>query len=129
TNIITRSGTNQIHGAAWEFLRNDAFDATNYFADATEPLKQNQFGVSLGGPIRKDKTFLFGFYEGFRNRQGRTTSATVPSVAERAGDFSALCTGGFETTGPFAGICKDRDPQTGQPINQLFNVFLNQPYP
>ena len=65
TNIITRSGTNRIHGALWEFLRNDAFDATNYFASSTEPLKQNQFGGTFGGPIRKDKTFIFGFYEGF----------------------------------------------------------------
>jgi hypothetical protein len=78
TNIITRSGTNQIHGAVWEFFRNDVFDATNYFAPETEPLKQNQFGVSLGGPVRKDKTFLFGFYEGFRNHQGETVSSTVP---------------------------------------------------
>ena len=91
TNIITRSGTNQIHGAAWEFFRNDVFDATNFFAATTEPLKQNQFGASLGGPVRKDKSFLFGFYEGFRNHQGETQSSTVPSVAERSGDFSASC--------------------------------------
>nr|AUN36737.1 Oar protein [uncultured bacterium] len=117
TNIITRSGTNQIHGAAWEFLRNDVFDATNYFASTTEPLKQNQFGVSLGGPIKKDKTFLFGFFEGFRNRQGKTNSATVPSVAERSGDFSALCPEGFS-----GGFCNN-------PNHQLFNVFMNQPYP
>ncbi|MBS1851171.1 MAG: TonB-dependent receptor [Acidobacteria bacterium] len=117
TNIITRSGTNQIHGAVWEFLRNDVFDATNYFADKTEPLKQNQFGVTLGGPIRKDKTFLFGYYEGFRNRQGETDSATVPSMAERQGDFSAICTAGFS-----GGFCND-------PNQQLFNVFMNEPYP
>src|SRR5215472_3790014 len=72
TNIITRSGTNEIHGAMWDFFRNDVFDATNYFAATTEPLKQNQFGATLGGPVRRDKTFLFGFYEGFRNRQGET---------------------------------------------------------
>ena len=57
TNIIARSGTNRFHGALWEFLRNDVFDATNYFAAKTEPLKQNQFGGTFGGPIRKDKTF------------------------------------------------------------------------
>jgi hypothetical protein len=119
TNIITRSGTNQIHGTAWEFLRNDVFDARNYFAPTVEPLKQNQFGGTLGGPIRKDKTFLFGYYEGFRNRQGETDSSTVPSVNERKGDFSALCTaqdGGF--TG---GFCQN-------PNHQLFNVFTKQPY-
>jgi hypothetical protein len=117
TNIITRSGTNQLHGATWEFFRNDVFDATNFFATRTEPLKQNQFGASLGGPVRKDKTFLFGFYEGFRNRQGQTQSSTVPSVAERAGNFSAACPEGF--TG---GFCNN-------PNHQLFNVFLNKPYP
>src|SRR3984893_10247051 len=117
TNIITRSGTNEIHGALWEFFRNDVFDATNYFAKGTEPLKQNQFGASLGGPVHKDKTFLFGFYEGFRNHQGETDSSTVPSVAERSGDFSASCAEGFT-----AGFCNN-------PHHPLFNVFLNKPYP
>ena len=117
TNIITRSGTNGFHGGFWEFLRNDAFDATNYFAATTEPLKQNQFGGTIGGPIRKDKTFFFGYYEGFRNRQGETDSSTVPSVAQRQGDFSALCPEGFS-----GGFCNNPD-------HQLFNVFLNQPYP
>src|ERR1700733_7871432 len=74
TNIITRSGTNQLHGTLWEFLRNDAVDANNYFysGSSKEPLKQNQFGATIGGPIKKDKAFIFGFYEGFRNRQGET---------------------------------------------------------
>jgi len=117
TNIITRSGANSFHGALWEFLRNDALDATNYFAATTEPLKQNQFGGTIGGPIRRDKTFFFGYYEGFRNRQGETDSSTVPSLVERQGDFSTVCTEGF--TG---GFCNN-------PNHQLFNVFLNQPYP
>jgi Carboxypeptidase regulatory-like domain len=117
TNIITRSGTNRFHGALWEFLRNDVFDATNYFAATTEPLKQNQFGATFGGPVRKDKTFLFAYFEGFRNRQGETDSSTVPSAAERQGDFSAVCPEGF--TG---GFCNNQK-------HQLFNVFLNQPYP
>ena len=80
------------HGAAWEFLRNDAMDASDYFSQSVQPLKQNQFGGTFGGPIVKDKTFFFGYYEGFRNRQGETVGATVPSVAERGGDFSQLCT-------------------------------------
>ncbi len=117
TNIVTRSGTNQLHGAVWEFFRNDVFDATNFFATETEPLKQNQFGASLGGPVRKDKTFLFGFYEGFRNHQGETQSSTVPSVAERSGDFSSACPEGFSF-----GFCNNPD-------HQLFNVFLHKPYP
>src|SRR6266481_3699483 len=117
TNIITRSGTNRFHGAVWEFLRNDVFDAANYFAATTEPLKQNQFGGTFGGPLKKDKTFFFAYFEGFRNRQGETDSSTVPSLAERRGDFSALCPEGFS-----GGFCKN-------PKHQLFNVFLNQPYP
>src|SRR5450432_1731986 len=116
TNIITRSGTNRFHGALWEFLRNDIFDATNYFAATTEPLKQNQFGGTFGGPVRKDKTFFFAYFEGFRNRQGETDSSTVPSLAERNGDFSSVCPEGFT-----AGFCNN-------PKHQLFNVFLNQPY-
>jgi Carboxypeptidase regulatory-like domain len=117
TNIITRSGSNRIHGALWEFLRNDAFDATNYFARGTEPLKQNQFGWTIGGPIRKDRSFYFGHFEAFRNRQGETDSSTVPSLAERQGDFQAICQEGFS-----GGFCNN-------PNHQLFNVFLNQPYP
>src|SRR6202034_3688923 len=64
TNIITRSGTNQIHGTLWEFLRNDYLDPNNYFDLNKEPLNQHQFGGAAGGPIKKDKTFVFGFYEG-----------------------------------------------------------------
>jgi hypothetical protein len=120
TNIITRSGSNNFHGALWEFLRNDAVDSRNYFAQATEPLKQNQFGGTFGGPIRKDKTFFFGFYEGFRNRQGETQLSTVPSLAQRQGNFSAMCVNGFDANG----ICKDADPS-----HQLFNIIANAPVP
>src|SRR4051794_2781601 len=117
TNIVTRSGTNQVHGTLWEFLRNDAVDANNYFAQTKEPLKQNQFGAAIGAPIKKNKTFVFGFYEGFRNRQGESALTTVPSVKQRAGDFSELCPEGFTD-----GFCNN-------PQNQLFNVFANAPYP
>ncbi len=117
TNIVTRSGTNQLHGTLWEFLRNDAFDANNYFAQTKEPLKQNQFGASIGAPIKKNKTFIFGFYEGYRNSQGVSGLTTVPSVKQRNGDFSELCPEGFTH-----GFCNN-------PQNQLFNVFANAPYP
>jgi outer membrane receptor protein involved in Fe transport len=117
TNLITRSGTNHVHGALWEFLRNDAVDANNYFAQTKEPLKQNQFGAAVGAPIIRDKTFVFGFYEGFRNRQGETELTTVPSLKQRTGDFSELCPEGFT-----AGFCNN-------PAHQLFNVFANAPYP
>src|SRR5258708_17237014 len=78
TNIITHSGTNRFHGVLWEFLRNDAFDATNYFARTTEPLKQNQFGGTFGGPIRTDKPLFFRFSQPFRNPQRETASSTAP---------------------------------------------------
>jgi hypothetical protein len=117
TNIITRSGTNHIHGTLWEFLRNDVLDANNYFAQTKEPLKQNQFGAAAGGPLKRDKTFIFGFYEGFLNRQGKTALTTVPSNKQRTGNFSELCPEGFS-----GGFCTN-------PAHQLFNVFANAPYP
>jgi len=91
----TKSGTNNLHGEAYEYLQNDAFDAIGYFpADPTHPhkkspLKQNEFGASLGGAIIKDKTFFFGYYSGFR-LAGQATSGltTIPTVAMRSGDFS-----------------------------------------
>ncbi len=131
TNIITRSGSNALHGALWEFLRNDALDATRFPDTEVEPLKQNQFGASVGGPLRRGKTFFFGFYEGFRNRKGDSVISAVPSLAERQGDFGAMCINGFDVNG----ICNDRQPPNppgdppSQPIHQLFNIFFNQPYP
>jgi hypothetical protein len=109
TNIITRSGTNQFHGAAWEFLRNDAMDASDYFSQSVQPLKQNQFGGTFGGPIIKDKTFFFAYYEGFRNRQGESVGATVPSAAERQGNFGEQCAApaSFDASG----ICSNPQEQ------------------
>jgi hypothetical protein len=92
TSVVTRSGGNRFRGGLYEFIRNDALDAKGYFAEAVEPLEQNQFGATLGGPIKQDRAFFFGYYEGLRNRQGVTTSATVPTAAERQGDFSAMGT-------------------------------------
>src|ERR1700678_4801423 len=118
TNIVTRGGTNSFHGAAWEFLRNDAMDASDYFTHSVQPLKQNQFGATFGGPILKDKTFFFGYYEGFRNRQGETVPATVPSSAERQGNFGPLCTS--IPTDPFVGgICTNTQTNTPDPNGQL----------
>ena len=111
TTVITRSGSNSYHGALYEFLRNDHLDARNFLASAVEPLKQNQFGGTFGGPLRRNRDFFFGYYEGFRNRAGVTQSATVPSDAQRAGDFSGM-----------------RDPQTGQPV-PLVNYFTGEQFP
>ncbi len=88
-NIVTRGGTNKFHGSAFEFVRNDVFDARNFFSDTVPKLRQNQFGGTFGGPIRQNKTFFFGSYEGFRQIQGVTASAIVPSLQQRQGNFGA----------------------------------------
>ncbi len=83
--IVTQSGTNHLHGSAYEFLRNNALDAPNYFdVGSAPPFQRNQFGASLGGPLRKDKTFLFGNYEGYRQHLHQTSVAFVPDLASRA---------------------------------------------
>ncbi len=91
-NFSIKSGTNQLHGTAYEFLRSKSLDANNFFQNRAgnnrAPLTQNQFGASAGGPIRKDRTFFFGNYEGYRRRARSPSITTVPSALERAGDFS-----------------------------------------
>jgi hypothetical protein len=87
-NAVTRSGTNAFHGSAYEFLRNSALDARNFFDARIPPFKRNQFGGSLGGPIRKDRTFVFADYEGLRQSLGITQVSTVPSVPARNGVLS-----------------------------------------
>src|SRR5580692_943889 len=91
-SAITKSGSNKIHGSAYEYARNSAMDAPNYFdVGGAPPLSRNQFGASIGGPIRKDKTFIFGNYEGVRLTQSQTVIDTVPSVpAGTTADPSAL---------------------------------------
>ena len=85
-NVITKSGTNDFHGSAFEFHRNDALDARNFFDGASKPdFRRNQFGLALGGPIRKDRSFFFVAYEGLRENLGRTVSTVVPNGAARAG--------------------------------------------
>lgn len=99
-NVALRSGGNQFHGTAYEFFRNAALDARNHFAPSNEPdpkYQRNQFGVSAGGPIVRDRTFLFGDYEGRIAREGITRITNVPTAAERSGDFSAYC---IPTPGP-----------------------------
>jgi hypothetical protein len=93
-NAITRSGTNQFHGSAYEFLRNDKLDAANFFENANglkkASFRQNQFGVSAGGPIKKDKVFIFGDYEGIRYSKGIPTTISVPSNAARNGQLCSI---------------------------------------
>src|SRR5512146_1905416 len=90
-NLVTKSGSNQLHGSVYEFFRNDALDARNFFNDsrfAKSALRLNQFGGTLGGPIIKNKTFFFLNYEGFRREAGITRITNVPTLAERAGSFT-----------------------------------------
>ncbi len=87
-NAVTRSGTNGFHGSVYEFFRNSALDARNFFDAKIPPFKRNQFGASAGGPIQKDRTFVFADYEGLRQSLGITTVDTVPSAAARNGQLS-----------------------------------------
>jgi hypothetical protein len=96
-SVVTKSGTNQFHGALWEFLRNADMDARGYFQSTLPPLKQNQYGASVGGPVwipkvydGKNKTFFYAAFEGFQIRSAITSGALAPTAAERSGDFSAL---------------------------------------
>ncbi len=112
-NIVTRSGSNRFAGTAYEFLRNSAFDAKNYFDDPTLPIppfRQNQYGASLGGPVRRDRTFFFTQYEGFRIRQSLTNTTLLPTASEREGDFSGI------------------NPATGQPFPAILNPSTGQPF-
>src|ERR1700751_2749960 len=119
TNIITRSGTNAYHGAVWEFLRNDAMDGSDFSTHSVQPLKQNQFGATFGGPMVKDRSFVFGYYEGFRNRQGKTVAATVPSLLQRQGNFSehGLCQINFATN--------QCDPVPGNQLTSIDPISQN----
>src|SRR5437773_2967163 len=85
--VVTTSGTNQWHGSAFEYLRNNKFDARPFFAssEGAPPFKRNQFGGALGGPLRRDKMFIFGTYEAFRERRNDETTAIVPSAQARQG--------------------------------------------
>src|SRR4051812_801477 len=96
-SVVTKSGTNQYHGSVWEFLRNDAMDARGYFESSLPPLRQNQYGASVGGPVSipklysgKNRTFFYAAWEGYRFSSASTTGVLVPTDAERNGDFSAL---------------------------------------
>jgi len=87
-NVATKGGSNQIHGSAFEFLRNENLDASNFFAPEAEPFKRNQFGFSLGGPVIKNKAFVFGNYEGLRQRLGVIQRGLFPTTTMLSGDFS-----------------------------------------
>ena len=108
-NVVSKSGTNSFHGSAWEFLRNSALDARNYFLPTVNPLRQNQFGVTTGGPVwiphlyqGRGKTFFFFAYEGFRQSEAAQSLVLVPTAAQLGGDFSALLSQGIQLYDPFS---------------------------
>jgi hypothetical protein len=132
-NAISRSGTNQFHGSAYEFLRNNALDAPNYFdAGVSPPFRQNQFGASAGGPIRKDRTFVFGDYEGLRQSKGTTTFSGVPSANARVGiladpnnpgqnlpPHTGPCPANSNLLDPNANVCVDNNVANYLPFFRL----------
>lgn len=111
-SVVTKSGSNGFHGSAFDFLRNTDIDARNYFSPTRGAYRQNQFGGTLGGPVRRDKVFYFLDYQGTRQTQGIDTPViSVPSNADRAGDLSDLAPNNFY------------DPTTNQPL-----TFVSGPY-
>ena len=127
-NAVIKSGTNQIHGSAWDFLRNNKLDGRNYFDDPTKPTpqyQQNQFGATFGGPIviphlydGRNRTFFFVDYEGLRVRQAQTQTAFVPPSAWRQGDFSSL----IDYTNVTGSDCNGRPTFAGE----IFDARLAQ---
>jgi hypothetical protein len=104
-NMVTKSGANSVHGTLYEFLRNNALDARDFFAVTKAPYKYNQYGGTIGGPIKKNKLFYFGNYEEYRYHKAATSIGTTPTAAERNGDFS-----GFKTA--TGGVVQMYDPAT-----------------
>jgi hypothetical protein len=120
-DVITKSGTNGLHGSFYEFLRNDVLNDKLITGATTKPeLRQNQFGASLGGPIKKDKTFFFGDYEGFRQVAGQAVTALVPSTNEIGGNFSDLVSGNLNY------LCKGRTGSIGGSSNCLLQQLYNE---
>src|SRR5207249_12080838 len=112
TSCSLRSGSNQLHGSVYEYLRNDALDSRGFFAPTTPINKQNEFGATAGGPIRKDKTFFFGWYHGFRlAKQASNALDTLLTRAMKSGDLSNILGPPISTCGTgsqacFDGICR-----------------------
>jgi Carboxypeptidase regulatory-like domain/TonB dependent receptor len=131
TEIVSKTGTNRLHGSAFEFVRNDKFDARNYFALNTPPFKRNEFGGTFGGPIKKDKTFFFGEYAGFRQRLGEPNVVQVPTAAERQGQITI---NGFDYQVPLNSVAQQilaKYPMPNQPNGlfgaRTFNYTFSQP--
>ena len=118
-NVATKSGTNQLHGSLYEFVRNTDLNARNFFSTIIPAYHQNQFGVSVGGPIKKNKAFLFLNYEGYRQLSGSTATAWVPSMADRQGNLADL---GKTLKNPAGGTFAN---SVVGPINPISAAILN----
>jgi len=128
-NVVTKSGTNEIHGSAWEFLRNDVLDARNPFLTSKTPFRQNQYGAAAGGPIIKNKTFVYGGWQGFKYRRTAETLFRVPTEANLRGDFSdepRQLYNPFSTRPNPSGTGFIRDPFPGNiiPQNLIYPGFV-----
>jgi hypothetical protein len=124
-SMITKSGTNQFHGSLFEFLRNEKLNANDFFANRVgrpiAPSKINQFGGTVGGPIKREKLFFFYNYEGYRERSATTETITSPTAAQRTGDFSGLTSGGTQIV--------IYDPSTTRPDPANAGRFVRDPFP
>lgn len=123
-NLTSKSGTNALHGSAYEFLRNRELNANTFLNNSNRVSRpaftQNQFGATAGGPIVKDKTFFFASYEGFRLRQGQSMLLTVPTAQDRSGDFSNVLNAQGKLTTIYDPLTTTKDPVTGQNVRQPF---------
>ncbi len=130
-NIATRSGTNEFHGAVWEFFRNDVLDARNFFDANKPPYRQNQYGVAFGGPIIKNNTWFEAYWEGFRSVQSLNRFASVPTAAMRTGDFSGILGSQFGTDSLGRPIYTNQifDPTTSRPDPNSPGNIIRDPYP
>src|SRR3989442_340502 len=128
-SAVTRSGTNDLHGAAFEFLRNNALDSPGYFDEVSHggtgsvaPYRRNQFGGALGGPIKKDKTFFFGTYEGMRLGQGTNIGPEVPTAQTKLGIVPYQA---FQGTNPNLYNCNPGDTACRVPVNPIVQPYLD----
>lgn len=118
-NMVTKSGTNQLHGTVYHFLRNDKVDARNAFATTKPPFRYNQFGGSAGGPLVRDRTFLFGNWERYYFRRSTQQIGTFPTAQQRGGNFNDLLTATGQLIPVFDPASTAVNP-AGQPVRMLF---------
>lgn len=115
-DVASKTGTNELHGSAYEFLRNDLLDARNFFAPQRGVYRQNQFGAAVGGPILRNRLFFFGFYDGYRYTEAANNFAIVPTAAQLAGDFSGIGRVIY-------------DPASYNPLTQTISAFAGNKIP